>query len=341
MPRVALSALMLAFAIAPSVAIALDSVRTAKATMTGTIEEITPQEVTLARASGRPLKIAVNQIISIRFDGEPPQLNSARSQILGGQFAAGLATLAKVEADMAGSNYSAIQQEIEYYKAYAGAQQALASGGDIQSAGRRLRSWVEANKNSYHWYEANELLGGLLVALGVYERAVTYYDRMEQAPWTDMKMRARIAKGRALLAQGKADEARQAFQAAEQMAADSDDPLVVRQKQDSQLGAAACLAETGDYDQAVENVEKVIVGTDPEAQTLNARAYNTLGRCLRKAGRPKEALMAFLHVDVLYFTDPREHALALKNLAQLWIEVGQPQRALEAERILEDRYSKK
>jgi len=325
--------------VAPNLAPAADAVRTRKGTLTGTINQITPQQIVLTRPGGKKQTIPVNEVVSVRFDGEPSQLSSARNQISGGEFAAALATLAKLEAE--GSASATVQQEINYYKAFAAAQQALSGAGDIQSAGRNLRSWVEANRNSYHWYEANELLGDLIVKLGRNNLALSYYDRVQQAPWPNVKMRAQIAKGRAMLASGQAAEAGKAFAAAEQMAEDSNDPLVARQKQAAKLGAAAALAEAGDYEKAVQQAEDVIAVTDPEDVKINAQAYNTLGLCLRKAGRPKEALLAFLHVDLLYFTDPRAHAEALRNLAELWVKVDQPQRAVEAEQILKDRYGKK
>jgi hypothetical protein len=59
---------------------------------------------------------------------------------------------------------------------------------------------------------------------------------------------------------------------------------------------------------------------------------------LRKAGRTKEALLAFLHVDVLYFTTPEAHAEALANLAELWEEVQKPERAVKARQVLQERY---
>ncbi len=340
-PRIAtalgvVAALLLAAS--PHALWAADAVRTIKATLSGTIEEITPETIRLARSGGRVDTIPVNEVLYVRYDGEPSRMSSIRNQIRNGQYGAALDALAKLADDPAVTGKRAIQQEVEYYQAYAEARRALIGGGDIRAAGAKLRRWVEANANSYHWYEANQLLGDLLVALGVYDRAIAYYDRVEQAPWNDVKMAAQIAKGRALLKQGKIDAARQSFEKAEQLAGDSTDPLIVQQKQAAQLGKAMCLTEAKQFDQAIDIIQQVIVSTDPENVTLSARAYNTLGRCLRKAGRTKEALWAFLQVDLLYFTDPVEHAEALKNLAKLWIEVDKPDRAIQAEQTLKQKY---
>ena len=70
-------------------------------------------------------------------------------------------------------------------------------------------------------------------------------------------------------------------------------------------------------------IEQMIQDTDPEQKELQARAYNALGNCYEQAGRTKDALLAFLHVDVLYGTVPDAHAEALSHLIPLWESVGQ------------------
>ncbi|MEA1951308.1 MAG: tetratricopeptide repeat protein, partial [Planctomycetota bacterium] len=82
----------------------------------------------------------------------------------------------------------------------------------------------------------------------------------------------------------------------------------------------------------------IIMAADPEQTRLLARAYNAKGTALRKANKPNDALLAFLHVDVLYFSSPEDHAEALANLAELWGEIHKPQQAMQARQILKQRY---
>jgi hypothetical protein len=82
----------------------------------------------------------------------------------------------------------------------------------------------------------------------------------------------------------------------------------------------------------------VIGRVGPEEAELHAKAYNALGYCQAKAGETKEALFAYLHVDILYNAIPDEHAKALASLVSLWAAVGKPDRAREAEALLEERY---
>jgi hypothetical protein len=77
---------------------------------------------------------------------------------------------------------------------------------------------------------------------------------------------------------------------------------------------------------------------DPENVPLMARAYNVLGAAQRQLGHTKEALLAFLHVDVLYAGEHDAHAEALSNLADLWEQDHQVERADRARKTLMERY---
>jgi hypothetical protein len=49
--------------------------------------------------------------------------------------------------------------------------------------------------------------------------------------------------------------------------------------------------------------------------------------------------LAFLHVDTLFFADADQHAQALYYLSDLWGQLNQPDRALEARTTLKNRYA--
>ncbi|MBX9788317.1 MAG: hypothetical protein K2Y37_05335 [Pirellulales bacterium] len=317
---------------------ALDQIRTAKGTaINGTVEEANPREVAVKLPNGDVDRIPVNEIEYIKFDGEPPQLNVGRKSALDGRYEDALRVLEKLATEKI--DRVDVQQELQYLQAYSLAKLALAGGGDILAAGKQLRDYVQKNASSYHFLEASELLGDVFTAINKPDLAAGQYAAVERgAPWSDVKMRARIAKGHALLSQGKPADALGEFEGALSLAGKEDSPLVTRQKQSAELGKAACLAATDKAAAGISMVEAVIAAGDPEQSELFARAYNTLGTCLRAAGKKKEALLAFLHVDVLYASQAQAHAEALKNLTELWPEVGQPQRAVEAQELLKSRY---
>ncbi len=87
-------------------------------------------------------------------------------------------------------------------------------------------------------------------------------------------------------------------------------------------------------------VREVIASSSPEDVALNAQAYNALGGIYRKSHKTDDALLAFLHVELLYASIPKERIEALENLVTLWTEKQRPDRAHEAERILKDEYGR-
>jgi len=317
--------------------LALDRVQTKKGTLNGVIDSVSPTEVVLGRRGKANETIAVNEIDFIQFDGENPKLAVARKAAIDGRYQAALTTLNSLAKQQTGR--TEIARDIKYFQVYCEAQLALSGNGNIKDAGKQLRDFVDNNPKTYHLYEAYELLGNLFVAVDAYSQAMDYYDRVASAPWPDYKMRALVAKGRALLARKKYPEAQQAFESAIAMDAPADDPVSTSVRRTATLGKATCLADRSRYKEAITLVEDVIVGAaSVEDAALHAEAYTTLGNCYRKAGRKKDALLAFLHVDLLYPGFPRQHAEALANLSELWTELGQRQRAQEASQVLQERY---
>lgn len=312
---------------------ALDTIKTTKTTTSGEITSIGPTAVVLEK-SGESRQIPVNEIVSISFDDEPSELGIVRIAISNGRYNDALEALQKIDAS--GIERAAVKQDIEYYKAYCAAKLALAGDGEITAAGKEMARFVANEKDSWHWLEANQLVGDLLVANATYGPAQRYYEVLAKAPWPEYKMRAGVAIGRALLAEGKPDEAMKAFEGVLQLSAEGEAGEM--QHMAATLGKARAMAEAGQHADAIKLVEEIIGKADPEAVELHARAYNTLGTALRKAEKPEDALLAFLHVDVLYFSIPEAHAEALANLAELWNELHKSERALQARQILEQRY---
>lgn len=324
-------------AVSPTVV--ADTIRTNKASISGTIESLGKHEVKINRSPGNRVEtVPANEIQSIRFDGEPAQLNLVRSAVAGGRYEEALRNLEKVSTD--GVERKEIVQEAAYFKAVATARLALAGAGStIAEAGTLMNSFVKDNPESYHFLEANEILGDLLVAIGKPDQALASYAVLEQAPWPDTKMRGGVAKGRALQASGKHDEALAAYEAVLSEAGSATGEMVEQQKQTAIVGKASSLAETGKGVEGIKLLEEVIAKADPEQAELHAQAYNALGNCYRKTKNDKAALMAYLHVDILYNSNPSAHAEALANLKDLWKAVGNVERSEQAEQVLLERYA--
>ena len=185
-------------------------------------------------------------------------------------------------------------------------------------------------------FEGCEALGDLLASLGKFDQAESYYAKLAGAPWPDYKMRAGVMAGRALVGLKQYDRALARFD--EVLGMDASGKESQRQKLSASLGKAAALAGTGKSEEAIKLVDDIIAQADAENLELHARAYNILGNCYRAANKKNEALLAFLHVDLLYSRFPDLHAEALANLATLWADVDKAERATQARAQLKEKY---
>ncbi len=314
---------------------AFDSVKTVQGTFAGHLTGLSPVKIDLQTASGNGSKeIQVNQVITVYFENEPATLRAAKRKVVEGRFSDALAELNRLKEE---SPREEIKQDVEFYKAFCAARLAQQGSGEIADAGHRMIAFLDGSPKSYHYYTAIEVVGDLLMAVGQYPQAAEYYARLDAAPWPDTKMRAGVAIGRALLAQGKTDEARAAFDRV--LAVEAEGEPAATERLLANLGKAAVLAAVRKNDEAIAAVKNLLERADPDNQQVQARAYNVLGTAYRQAGRLQEALLAFLQVDLLYADVSDAHAEALSNLADLWDQVHKPERAERARRILADRYS--
>jgi tetratricopeptide (TPR) repeat protein len=315
-------------------ATAFDEIRVSgRPVQTGTIKSMSPTEVVL-EANGRRTPYNVNEIVDISFDLEPLELKTARRLVGSGQYEMALGKLKAI--DQASVSRDVILQDIAFYKAYAAAKLALGGGGNKNEATAEMVAFWQNNKTNYHYFEAVETLGDLAVAISRYDTAAKFYAQLADAPWGSHQLRALVLEGRALEAQNKHKEALPKYEKV--LTARDDVPGAPEQKLFAVLGKAACLAAMKQYDDGIKIVQTVIDRGDPSDIALFARAYNTLGRCYLLSDRPKDALLAYLRTDILFYGDPESHAEALYHLNKLWQQVNRPERAREANNLLKERY---
>lgn len=299
----------------------------------GTIVGISPAVVKI-ETTGVTRDFEVRTIQKLSFGDEPADVGTARDQALAGQYENALASLKKV--NPAEIQNAAIQQEVGYYAAYCNAKLALTAGGDRRVAKDGLFEFIRANPTTYHFFEAAQLLGDLSFALNEYAEAAKFYGALAKADWPEYKMRAAVLQARAQSAEGKYAEATAAYDLI--LSSGLNTPEAVEQKMQATVGRAVCLAATGKHEEGITIIEDLIAKNDPNDASLFGRAYNALGACYLKAGKTQEALMAYLHTDVLFFTDGESHAEALYNLSKLWAAVNKSDRAVEARTTLQSRY---
>jgi tetratricopeptide (TPR) repeat protein len=300
----------------------------------GAITALTKDQVTMDMAGvNRPFQ--VNEITRITFADEPNELNNARNAVSQQNWNVALSELKKLEGQT--FERTLIASDVEYYKALSQARLAMTEGGDKNAAATAMLNWVRGNANSHHFYESAELLGDIAVASGKFADAVKYYTPIASAPWGDYQMRSNIAIGRSLAAQKDFAGALAKYDAV--LASELATPEAAQQKLLASVGKAVCLAETGKAAEGVTMLTDIIAKNDPQDTVLFARTYNALGNCYLKMNKPKDALQAFLHTDILFYADADSHAEALFNLSKLWNDVNKSDRAVAARNTLQERYS--
>lgn len=331
------AAAVLLAAVAP--ALAADQVKTTareRSIVLGAITKIDRFEIAIETTRGESRQIPVNEIVQIVFEDEPTALSAGRKQCNDGDYQQAKETLEKLNtAEMKRPDMVA---EVQFLKANAATQLALAGEGEIKEAGRLLVDFVTNHDSSYRYLQACELLGNLLVANNSFDKATIYYQKLAEAPWADYKMRAGIAVGRTLLAQGKTAEAAKAFD--EVAANPAADEMAEQQRLTAKVGKARCLVAASKADQAIAMLDDIIAKIDADNDDLHAMAYTAQGIALRKAGKAKEAMLAFLHVDLLYPTSPELHAESLFNLVELFGEMHNEHHARRMRETLKDSYPK-
>ncbi len=286
-----------------------------------------------SKQKGAPSEIPANEIKRITFENSPDGLLSAQKAILGGDYEKALDALKKESPEV---NRAEVADEIVFCRAYCTAQLALSGTADPNDAGKLMFAFVKGSANSYHYYTACELMGDLCVTLGKFADAQKYYAMLSQAPWPDYKIRAQVALGRSYLAQDNAAAADKAFDEALNNSAPGE--LSEAQRTAARIGKARCMVLGGRIDQALLSLSGILDQTDEKQTEINAMAYNAQGMALRKAGKVKEAIRAFLHTHLEYYAQPDLDAEAVANLEKLFAEDHRRDHQREMHEVLNEKY---
>ena len=297
----------------------------------GDIKGYTKTELTLQRGT-KSVKIPANEIQRVRWDGEAPQLNIARNQETNGNYAAALEQYKKSQAKGSAN----LKKDLQFLIARATAKGAQSNAAALDGGIKLLNDFVKSNGDHFRYYQAMKLLGEAHLAKKDYAGANTAFGTLERSPWKDYQMDAKNMKARVLLAQGNAKGALAAFNAVAKIEAKTEPEKA--SKRAAQLGSAVCLEKEGKQKEAIKILDDIIKTTSSQQSPLLAEAYLRKGDCFRELGESKEALIAYLHIDVLFPKEPAIHAEALYHLSTLWGKVQKPERGVEARAVLQQQY---
>jgi tetratricopeptide (TPR) repeat protein len=312
-----------------------DIVRHTGGSITGKVVQADANQVVVDRGQGRQEVLEPHRVEMILFDDEPSTLRTAKMAAVAGRFEEVMSGLERVQ--LPENVDPKVKQEMDFLRAFCRTRLAEASANPaaLKEAADLMAAFARANPNHYRIWQAAEMAAHLLVGLGQEQEAEVFFGRLAEAPWPDVQLRARMAMGRAMLARKNFQEAEKLFDAI--LAHDQKDE---RLRHGAAVGKVRVLAATGRTDEAIRLAEETIKAIGAEQVDLQAQAYNALGLAYQKAGRLKEAILAYLHVDLLYSNAPAQHVEALENLVELFGRVGQRERAEEAAKVLQERYGR-
>ena len=294
----------------------------------GSIQTETSAEI-VVKLGANLINVPIDQVVSVRYDGQPPSMTLAESNEGGGQLdkAAELYKKAATEA----SGKTLIEQAARFKQADVTTDLALADPGKASEAVGLLEAFIKAYPNTRHTASALENLARLQLQKGDYPQMEKTVALMEKFP----RGSDRAAVLRAKVFAKKGDHAQSITELDKLIKASPEGSVKQRE---ARLAKAESLAGLKKFAEAEADLRAGIKSLPPEDVASQSAAYNTLGDCLRAAGRPKDALLAYLHTDILYSKDKEQHPRALAQIALLWRELKRDDRADEVQLRLKQEY---
>lgn len=308
-------------------------------TLEGKIESTSADAIVLA-ADGQKRTLAAASVLGTQYDDEPIVLAAARADLELGKYEDALAKLAEIPAADVRSARAEVAAEIESLRALATGRLALAGSEKLATGGRAVLAFVQKSPTHWRHYEAVELLGEILAKTGKPAEAEKQFAALEKAASPTVRARGKIARGTLALADAaRLADAEKLFTDAlaelDEIADAANAPETNAARVLAQIGAARVLAAQQRFDDAEKTLETAIAATPRDAIATNAAIYVAQGEIRVAAGRPRDAIVSFVRVELLYPSARAQRVEALKALVPLWTQTGRPDRAADARRTLE------
>ena len=265
----------------------------------GQVTKITPAAVTISVA-GAERDIPVDQIRRLTFTGDPPELERARDLVADERYEDALKELTAITAT---GLTKPVEQDIAFYKADADARLALDGRGDPAKAAAGIGAFLASSTDSYHYFPAKELFAELAIAAGRFPSAEAQFAELVAAPFTSMKIRAKLRQADAQRYGGKPADAITNYDAV--LSVRGTGPEIERAKQLAQIGKAASMAESGKADEALTALRELVKTNDSTDQELFGRIYNAMGDAYLVKKDTQQALLSYLKTPPALLQRPR------------------------------------
>ena len=315
---------------------------TEETTLEGKIASVSADEIVLD-VDGQKRTLAAASVLGTQYDDEPIALAAVRADLELGKYEDALAKLAEIPAADVRTARAEVAAEIESLRALATGRLALAGSEKLATGGRAVLAFVQKSPTHWRHYEAVELLGELLAKTGKPTDAEKQFATLEKAASPTVRARGKIARGTLALADAdRLADAENLFADAiaelDGNAADANSTETNAVRTLAQIGAARVLAGQKRFDDAEKTLDAAIAATPRDAIATNAAIYVAQGEIRVAAGRPRDAIVSYVRVELLYPSARARRVEALKALVPLWTQTGRPDRAADARRTLKERF---
>ncbi len=294
----------------------------------GQVTSESPTEV-VVQLGATNTSVPTDQIASIRYDGQSAAFPLAESRENGGQLAEAAELFKKAAAESDGKPFP--HQAALFREAQVLTELAMIEPDRMKDAKDKLAKFVQTYATGRHIVAARACQARLQLFANDFAGAEATIAALAKLPRATEQ--AAVLRTKILAKQGKHEAA-----IAELDRLIATYPKGTERMRAAQLAKAENLAGAKKYKEAESLLRDVILATPPEDAAAQAPAYNTLGDCLRAANRPKDALLAYLHTDLLYSKDKEEHPRALHHIVALFRQLKQDGRADEFSVRLKQEY---
>lgn len=306
-------------------------------TLEGKIASTSADEIVLD-VDGQKKTLSTAAVLGTQYDDEPVALAAVRADLELGQYEDALAKLGSLDAADVRSARAEVAAEIDSLRALATGRLALAGSEKLATGGRAVLTFVQKSPTHWRHYEAVELLGEIFAKTGKPADAEERFAALEKAASPTVRARGKIARGTLALADAArlADAEKLFADALAELDGADADATAVRTL--AQIGAARVLAGQKRFDEAEKTLDKAIAATPSDALATKAAIYVAQGEIRVAAGRPRDAIVSYLRVELLYPSVRERRVEALKALVPLWTQTGRPDRAADVRRTLKERF---
>ncbi len=289
--------------------------------------------VLTGRTNKKEYRVPANEIERVRWESEIAQVSQNRIEERNGQFDKAVEGYQAALKDAANEN---LRTDLEFHIARATAAKALKDEDKYDDAIELLEKFRTSHSTNFRYYEALRLLAQLDMAKGDVEKGNAALQAMADAPWTDFKMETDILKAKVALAH---DDVGAALKALDGVISVKPANLAeTSRRYEALLTNASCLQKQTKYQQATDVLTGILdEASDDDTKTL-AETCIRLGDCYQAGGRTKEAILAYLRVDILFPKEKKQHAEALYYLSRLLAQDGKPDKASDAAARLQEHY---